>query len=109
MKARESLFPKDVDSRSYFSDVSLMNRDVLSEHHTLISLRRYQEASQKLHDSGISYYSAELFNFLEDCLVKIGQILQHKTTTPTRPVYSQTYPEKRQENMIWISGMTIDA
>lgn len=107
MKTKVSQFPGKIDGRSYFSNVSLMNQGMLSEHHNLMSAKRYQEASSRLHESGIDYYSAELFNYLEDCVYKIGQILQHKVSTPSRPIYSPT-PGDVELNSIWISNTEIE-
>ncbi len=107
MKTKISSYPSKVDVRSYFSDVNLMNAGMLKEHRTLMSAKRYQEASERLHESGIDYYSAELFNYLEDCVYKIGQILQHKASTPSRPIYTSD-PGDVELYTIWISNTEIE-
>ena len=103
MKAKVTKFPESIDSKSYFSNISLMNQNILNEHHTLMALKKYQEACQKLEESNVDFYSAELFNYLEECLYKIGNEIIKKGITPARPYYSSSEPTNLQENMIWIT------
>ena len=107
MVKKSSVYPESIDEKSYFSDVSLMNKDMFNAHHSLMSIKHYQDASQKLHDSGIRYYSAELFNYLEECLNKLGEQVKKKPYTISRPVYSENEPTKCVEGMIWISNVEL--
>ncbi len=106
MRVKHSVYPQENDGRSYFSNINIMNKKILSDHHTLMALKRYQEASEKLHESNVDYYSAELFNYLEECLYNLGARLKQKVLA-IRPLYTEEIPVGEKQDSIWISSVEI--
>ncbi len=103
MDKRLSTFPQRADKRTFFSDISLENETLLSQHHAASGMQKFREASQAAHNSKFNYYSAELFNFFEDAVRKIGLYLQERSDMSHRPVFSKEEPEQLTDGMIWIS------
>lgn len=108
-EVRLSAFPEGKDKRTYFSDVSLNHIDILNKQHTEMLFKKYKEAAQTVHQSGIPYYSAELFNFLEDAIYKIGLYLKTEMEHIYRPLFQEEMPsgEDWHKNTIWISSEEI--
>ena len=106
---RHSNYPQNMDKRSYFSDVSLDYNDILSKHHTEMLFKRYQDAAKTVHDSGISYYSAELFNYFEEVIYKIGSYLIEDKPRACRPFLQEDMPTGRDLYLhaIWLSSKDI--
>ena len=107
MKARNTQFPNDIDRRTYYSDVSLQNQSLMNDYHSLLQMKKYNEASQTVSKSGVPFYSAELFNFFETCAKNIGEYLLTKSIQGIRPIYQQEAPVGANTNSIWISDEVI--
>jgi len=102
MKNALSIFPNGIDSRIFFSDISIDYIDLMSQYQTLIKQGKYSEASQLLNNSGVSFYGAWIFNLFDNRLKNIGEYLL-TLEKPKLTVYQDTEPiEALVENLTWI-------
>ena len=107
-KNGEVLFPDDIDKRSFFSDIGLQNKEMLTNHNTLMNVKEYRRASAYAESTGHEYYGAYLFNALEGRVKQIGEYVLHEETVRIRPYYQQEEPtEGLYDNLTWISSTTI--
>ena len=104
-KNGDVLYPDDYDSRSFFSDIGLQNKEILTDHATYMKARMYKAASTHLESSGHEYYGAYLFNALEGRVNKIGGYEQ-EVDPKIRTIYQDEKPDPSEyyDNMTWISG-----
>lgn len=101
MTGGTSIFPNDIDSRSFMSDTDLEHLDLLEQYQKFIRYNKYSKASELLEKSDSFYYGAYLFNMLEDRLYKIGQYVVAKEDKEPLGYY-QTEPVLRKKGMFLI-------
>ena len=102
MKNILSVFPQGIDTRIFFSDISLEYVDLMKEYQSLIKSGKYSEASKLLNNSDASFYGAWLLNLLDVRLQKIGTYLL-SLEEPTSLIYQEEEPsEGIYENVSWI-------
>ena len=102
------LFPEDYDERSFFSDIGLQNKNMLTDHNTLMNVHEYRRASEYAESTGHEYYGAYLFNALEGRVKAIGEHELTEEAVRIRPYYQEEEPtEDLYENLTWISSATI--
>ncbi len=99
-----TVYPEGIDHRRFFSDISLQNKDVLTQHSRLMREKKYQEASAMCVDNQSSY-NADLFNTFEYRVEQIGLVAQGITDEVERAFYSDIMPSSSitYKNMIWIN------
>lgn len=102
MKNILSVFPQGIDTRVFFSDISLEYVDLMKEYQKLIQSSKYSEASKLLNNSDASFYGAWIFNLLDVRLQKIGEYLL-SLEEPTSLIYQEEEPsEGLTESVSWI-------
>ncbi len=111
MHNTSSSFPGKIDTRTYFSDASLKEQDLLEAHHSLIKEGQFKEASQYLYDNieaadrNVSYDGAYLWNTMDNRVVAIeNYVVSSVSNTKVRPTYSDTEPAYSQRfvGMVWV-------
>ena len=101
-------FPGELDSRIYYSDVSLKEKDLLDGYNELIKQQKYKDASQYLYDNievpdrNVGYNGAYLWNMMTNRVVAIENEVQTIDSTLTRPYYGDTKPSELRVGMVWI-------
>ncbi len=102
MKNTISIFPKGIDTRTFFSDISIDYTDLMSQYQLLIKQGKYSEASPLLNNSDASFYGAWIFNLFDNRLKNIGEYLL-TLEKPKLTIYQNTEPnEGLIENLTWI-------
>lgn len=102
MKNALSIFPNGIDSRIFFSDISIDHTDLMSQYQSLIKQGKYSEASQLLNNSDASFYGAWIFNLFDNRLKNIGEYIL-TLEKPKLTVYQNTEPnEGLVKNLTWI-------
>ncbi len=101
-------FPESYESRSFFSDIALQNKDLLKTHNQYMKSKQYQGASQYAEASGHEYYGAYLFNAIEGRIHNIGEYEQQEGENRIRPFYQAEKPTEDWENLTWISSTVLD-
>lgn len=102
------LFPEELDERSFFSDIGLQNKNMLTDHNTLMKVKDYKRASAYAESTGHEYYGAYLFNALEGRVKRIGEYALEEEITRIRPYYQEEEPtEELYNNLTWISSTVI--
>ena len=104
-----SVFPGEVDSRAFFSDVQLKHATIHNGFNDLIKSAHYQEASQYLYQNvelanvNMDYNGAYLWNRFDNILRAIEDYAVAMDATDARPVYSPTEPTEKWINQVWIA------
>lgn len=102
MKSTLSIFPQGIDSRTFFSDISIDYINLMAQYQTLIKQEKYSEASKLLNNSDASFYGAWIFNLFDNRLKNIGEYLL-TLEKPNLITYQETEPnEGLTENITWI-------
>ncbi len=102
MKNTLSIFPQGIDTRAFFSDISIDYINLISQYQILIKQKRYSEASRLLNNSDASFYGAWIFNLFDNRLKNIGEYLL-TLEKPKLTIYQDTEPnEGLVENLTWI-------
>ncbi len=102
MKNTISIFPQGIDTRTFFSDISIDYTDLMSQYQLLIKQGKYSEASKLLNNSDASFYGAWIFNLFDNRLKNIGEYLL-TLEKPKLTIYQNTEPnEGLIENLTWI-------
>ena len=102
MKNALSIFPNGIDSRIFFSDISIDHIDLMSQYQSLIKQGKYSEASQLLNNSDASFYGAWIFNLFDNRLKNIGEYIL-TLEKPKLTVFQNTEPnEGLVQNLTWI-------
>ncbi len=111
MHNTSSSFPGKIDTRTYFSDASLKEQDLLEAHHSLIKEGLLKEASQYLYDNieagnrDVSYNGAYIWNTFDNRVIAIEEyVASHSGNTKVRPTYSDSEPPYSQRfvGMVWV-------
>ena len=111
MHNTDTVFPESIDSRFFFSDASLKEKDLLNGHHELIKSEHLKEASQYLYDNveagnrDVSYNGAYIWNTFDNRVIAIEEyVASHSGDTKVRPTYSDTEPAfgQRFVGMVWV-------
>ena len=104
MKNGDVLFPDGIDSRSYFSDIDLQNKEFLTVHNQYMNAKNYVGASTYAEATGHEYFGAYLFNALEGRIHNIGEHEKSEGENTIRPFYQDEKPDENWENLTWISS-----
>lgn len=102
-------FPDSVDTRRFFSDVSLPHGEILEGYNDLIKQQKYQEASQYLYNNvevpnvNMDYNGSYLWNKIDNQLVAIENYATTMDSTEVRPHYDTVAPTQTWSNMTWIA------
>ena len=100
-----TVFPDNIDGRTYFNDLTLAHADTYHGFVERVQAENYQEASAYLNDhaDGMDYFGADLFNEIDDRLRKIEVFATSDTrTTNTHAAYGSSEPTDTIEGMIWV-------
>ena len=103
-----SVFPGNVDSRSFFSDVQLKHATIHNGYNDLIKSASYQAASQYLYDDvevpnvNMDYNGAYLWNRFDNIVSAIEGYVTTLEPTDVRPYYDEPEPSDKWQNMTWI-------
>lgn len=102
MKNILSIFPNGIDSRIFFSDISIDYTGLMSQYQSLIKQGKYSEASKLLNNSDASFYGAWIFNLFDNRLKNIGEYLL-TLEKPKLTLYEDIEPtEGLTDNLTWI-------
>lgn len=102
MRSSETVFvfpDYDIDSRLYFSDISIDTEPIMTEYQRLLSLGRYDDALELIQDE--DYYGAWLLNLLENRLHNLYVYISD-CTKPMLGVYQDQEPTGVDVGMVWI-------
>lgn len=98
-----SVFPDGIDSRIYFSDISLENVSFMNTYQELINAGRYTDASQLLNNNDdVFFYGAWVLNMFENRLRNTGKYLLTKEKSSANIYQPEEPTENLKDNMIWI-------
>lgn len=103
MRNVESIFPENIDSRFFMSDIDLKYIDLLQQYINLIRRKMYREASDLLNHSGAFYYGSYIFNMFEKRLSKLETYVVNKEDKKKIGYYQKEKPEMAQKGLFWIS------
>lgn len=103
MMQTTSIFPNNIDDRSFMSDVDLEHLDLLEQYKILINKKMYNEAAGLLEHSDSFYYGAHVFNMLEDRLYRIGEYLINEKKKEDIGFYQTEHPKTQRKGAFWIA------
>ena len=109
MHNTSSVFPGEVDSRAFFSDVQLKHATIHDGYNALIKSADYQGASRYLYQNveqanvNMDYNGAYLWNRFDNILKAVEDYAVAMDATGARPVYSSEEPTETWENQVWIA------
>ena len=104
-----TVYPGDIDSRSYYSDVTLKHTNIMKGYNELILQQRYQDASRYLYDNietqniDLEYNGAYIWNRIDTQLLSIEHFMYDILETNARPHYDYTAPSYPSLNTTWIA------
>jgi len=106
-----TVFPGDIDSRSYYSDVTLKHTNIMKEYNELVLQQRYQDASQYLYDNietqnvNLDYNGSYVWNKADNQMAAIENYAVYvMEETNIRPHYDYGAPgNNRHQDMTWIA------
>lgn len=102
MKNTLSIFPNGIDSRIFFSDISIEFTDLMRRYQELIKQELYSDASKLLNNSDVFFYGAWLFHLFDNRLLKIEPALLN-LEKPKLTTYQPNEPtDNLSGNMSWI-------
>ena len=98
----KSNYPNQIDSMTFFQDISLQKKNIMEHYNELISQQKYTEANEYMsQQSEIFLYSADFFNLIENRIYALQNYLL--TKQPKKYfVSSEEKPIDAKINTIWI-------
>lgn len=102
MKNIISIYPDGIDSRVFFSDLSLEHVDLMNQYQSLIAQNKYSDASKLVNESDASFYGAWIYNLLDYRLCNIGNYLLTKEQPKLITFQSEEPSDDLSLNMTWI-------
>lgn len=93
----------DIDSRLYFSDISISKEPIMNEYQRLLSLEQYDDALDLIQDE--DFYGAWLLNLLENRLHNL-YIYINSCIKPMLEVYQDQEPVGVEIGTVWIDKAT---
>lgn len=113
-----SVFPDDIDSLGYHSDVTIGQKETMDQYDSLVAQKRYSEAYALIKDSNIFGWFADYFNLIENRISSLQTYLTNtlKVEHPDQNLYTNTVPtefadknktRELKEGDTWISTMDI--
>ena len=89
----------DIDSRLYFSDISINKESMMNEYQRLLSLGHFDDALDLIQDE--DFYGAWLLNLLENRLHNL-YIYIDGLDKPILEIYQISEPVEADIGMVWI-------
>ena len=102
MKNYNTKFPKEIDDRIFFQDVSISQVPIMQNYYTLLNDENYTRASEYLNNSEVFFYGAWLLNLLESRLYAVGDYLMKEEKPKLTTYQNEELTENLKPNMIWI-------
>ncbi len=103
MKDITSVFPNNIDTRWFMTDIDLEYTDLLQQYLFLIKHKQYGNASELLRHSDAFYYGSKIFNMFENRLFQIENFVVNKEDKKPLGSYSEETPKNVQKGVFWIS------
>jgi len=106
MRSSDTVFVSpdyDIDSRLYFSDISINKEPIMNEYQRLLSLGQYDDALNLIQDE--DFYGAWLLNLLENRVHNL-YIYINELIKPTLGIYQDEEPVGVNNGMVWIEKAT---
>lgn len=91
----------DVDSRIYFSDISISKEPIMQQYQALIAQGRFDDAKTLIQDE--DYYGAWLINLFGNRLINIFAYVS-TLEKPVLGLYQSTEPTNISAGTVWIDS-----